>query len=409
MLAATGLLGIALFLGSGVAVAQESGRGADKSDSKKEPKAPDQVPADQKIIYRVDLNGELGRNISQTPLKQALDDAKKWNPDYLVFYVNMSFSVNGRSRKDWQSDPGMTGQVFNQLETARHLQTMFTDEIRDSADWKTRDGKKPQLIMWVKRAMGGAAFLPFVAPTIYYTSDAHHGGIGFLDHMFDGVGDYEVRQKQYSLRVARLVGLAEKGGHEGKLVRAMTRLDYVLSVSYVGGKPVFFEDYSGDELLTDDGNPEAGRADGSEEIIRMEGNDVLTVDADKAIKLGLGAAKIDTVDELANELGVSRNFVVIEGRSDDIIARWAKEVSGAERDLEKMWRDFSRVRIEGATASERNQQRSKQLSLLNKISSLFNRYREAVNPRNVEGAPPNWTTSIDVMVAEIKQEIRLDR
>ncbi len=388
----------------------QSDKGKDKaSEDAKEPKTPSEVPASRKILFQFDLYGELGREVSSVSMKQALEDAKKWKPDYLIMRVNMAFSQYGRGLADWRTGLFSDGTPYNQLETVRELQTMFTDGIRDDPNWITRDGKKPELVMWVKNAMGGAAFIPFVGPTIYYTSDAHHGGIGYLEFIFAGVGDYVAREKQYSLRLGRAEGLAIKGGHAPEIIRAMARMDYVLSVSYVGGKPVFYpnDPSSGDELLTDDGDPDAGRRDGIEDMLNFKGNDVLILDASKAIKLQLGKAIIDTNDDLVNELGVSRDYVIVKGRHDQIFKAWVKSVVKAEEELVANWREFQRTEVAGQTPSDRNKGRGKRLKLLRDIGDAWKKYGESINPLRVRGVP--GPDDVEVITEQLKQQMRLDK
>lgn len=376
-----------------------------KPDDAKAPKSVSEVPADKAIFYRIDLTGEFGHEVTATPMKKILEDAKKWNPDYLVFYVNLAFGGMGQRLEDYQSNPRMTSFAFNQLETARQLQVLFTDNIRDDDTWKTRDGKKPQLIMWVKKAMGGAAFVPFVAPHIYYTSDGQHGGIGYLEWTLAGRGDWIVHEKLYAARLARAEGLAIKGGHEPKIVKAMARTDYVLSVSYVGGKPLFFETDQGDELLTDDGIP----PDDVDTQIRGNGNDYLNLDSAKAIRLGLAKGIADTTEDLADELGVARGYVFVRGQASDAFQKWGREVSKAEREMTTKMREMDRLPIQGENAAERNAVRSRHIKYCNDVLALYKKYGEALNPLALQRGNVPEPDDLLVYIERMKQQIRQDR
>jgi len=401
------LVGMALIAGaclSTPALAQEN------KDDKKDtgPKSVAEVSPGDKIIYQIDLYGQLGRDVHEVPIRKALADARQWNPDYLVFRVNMGYSAGGSSLGDWFAGVQLDRNAFNLMETVRELQTMFTDGIRDDPEWKTRDGKKPELVMWVKSAMGGAAFFPFTAPTVFFTSDAHHGGIGYLELALAGRGDFVVQQKMYAIRLGRAVGLAIKGGHDEHIIKAMARLDYVLSVSYVGGKPVFYEDMTtGEELLTDDGDPDAGRADTIEQALRFEGNDVLVIDAAKALKLGFAKAVVDSQEDLANELGCARNYVLIKGRGDGPIRAWVREVTRAEGEMRDTLAKMRRVDMGGQTLEERNRARATMIRHLREIIERWERYGTAINGQNVRGVPP--ANECEVRIEQLKQEMRLDR
>lgn len=352
-------------------------------------------------VYMVHLTGELGRDISVTSLRDVMADVKKYQPDMLIFKVDMDFKFMGEESPDFH--PAQAGNAFNQLETVRELQTMLTDEIRDDAAWTT----KPRLVMWVRKALGGSAFLPFVAKDIYYTSDGRHGGIGYLERIFDGVGDKVAQEKQYSLRLKRAEGLAIKGGHEPKLIRAMARADYVLSVTFVGGQAEFHEDETGEMLLTDDAKE--GNRDTIQDVVRFRGNDVLTLDAPLAERLGLSSGTTDTLEDLLTKLGVDKGYNLIKGRSDEIIASWSRAVSDAHLEFRRLWREYGRVPTGGQTYDIRTRNRGRQINLLTDVLALLNRYGEALNPRELQGMPEDVKSGINLMIEQIKTAQRLDR
>ncbi len=362
-------------------------------------------------VYVVHLTGELGRDISATSLREVMKDVKKYQPDLLIFKVDTDFKFMGQERPDFIPDDA--GPAFYQLETVRELQTMVTDEVRDDVAW----ANKPRLVMWVRKALGGSAFLPFVAKEIYYTSDAHHGGIGYLERTMSGRGDKVVQEKQYSLRIGRAEGLAIKGGHDPRIIKAMSRSDYVLSVSFVGGKPVFYEDTSGEILLTDDAAED--RKDLIPDVVRFRGNDVLTLDAPLAERLGVSLGTADTIEDLLSMLGVDKGHTIIAGRSEQIIEQWGRAVSEAHLELRRLWREFGRAPAGGAPAGgapaggatngydQRSRARGRQINLLNDILALLNRYGEALNPREIQGFPDK--SEINVMIERIKTAQRLDK
>ncbi len=357
---------------------------------------------ENKGVYVITMKGELGHNVSATPLKRVLDDVKKAQPDYLVCVVDFDFSFYGRKMKDEANAAG--GQAYNQLEKVRELGVLLTDDIRDDQTWK----KKPQLVMWVKKALGGPAFLPFISPTIYYHSDALHGGIGYLDKSFDGRGDEVVREKQYSLRLGRAEGLAIKGGYDPRIILAMSRSETVLSYDLVGGKAVLREDDKGQEILTIDGSKEENK-DNYEDIIRGKGKAVLTLNARTALALGISKGTVDTMDDLLSELGIARNHTMIKGKAESILKAWASDVTEAEAQFAAYWAKFNEIQVSGKDAAERNKARGRQLGVLRNISDLLRKYKEAINPRAIQGSPDNWENEIDRMTAQIQQQMRMDK
>jgi hypothetical protein len=180
-------------------------------------------------------------------------------------------------------------------------------------------------------------------------------------------------------------------------------------VSYEGGKPVLHEDYTGDELLKEDATEDESLRDTLEDRIRFKGNDWLTLNAERALKLGLSRGTADSVDEIAFDLGIHRNYMLVKGRADRILAQWSEDVTKAEEQFQNLWRDFGEIQVNGATANERNQQRGRQMGVLRRIQNLLKDYKEAINPRAIRGAPDNWETQIEIMMEQIKQQIRVDR
>lgn len=379
-------------------------QGDAKKDAAKvdQPKQSEESGVETKKVYVIPFRGEFGHDISATPVKKVLEDARKAEPDYLVVELNCAFASYGRRLRD---DANAAGKfVYDQLETAREIAVLMTDDIRDSAEWK----KKPQLIMWVKRALGGTAFIPFVSRDIYYASEAHHGGIGYMEEMFKGVGDEVAQEKQYSLRLGRAEGLAVKGGYDPRIIKAMSRSETVLSYSIINGKAELYDDTSGDFVLTIDGSKEESK-DNYEDIIRFKGKAVLTLDAPTALKLGISKGTVDSMDDLLSELGIARNSKVVKGKAEKIFESWSEEVNGAERDFIKYWKDFGQVQVAGATAAERNKGRAQQIGILKKIAELLKKYKEAINPRAIQGAPAQWENNIESRIDAIQQQIRLDK
>jgi hypothetical protein len=350
-------------------------------------------------IYLVELGGEFGRDVALTPMKRVVEDARKNEPDVLVVKIDCEYKIMGEEQKDFEADP----TVYGQLETARQIAVMLTDEIDADPKWT----KKPRLVFWVKKALGAVAFVPFVGREIYYTNDARHGGIGNLDRLFEGVGDEVAREKQRSLRLGRAAGLANKGGHDERILEAMARTDYVLSYSFEGGQIVLHEDRSGEHLLTDSG--EDSEKDDIKDVVRYKGNDVLTLDAQTANTLGMAAGLVDTETELVTALGFERNYKEADGKGTDILKSWGKEVSEAEFNIRRLWRELERVAPDGNDQNQQNAQiraLSRRKAILEDIKALLVKYGESINPREIGGPVADMITDINLRVELIEQEIR---
>jgi hypothetical protein len=359
-------------------------------------------------IYIIELKGEFGRDVSATPLRRVIADARKFQPDILLVKMDTDFKIHGEEKEAFEPG-GAEGAFDQQLETARQLQTLLTDNIRDDPEWTV----KPRQICWVKRALGGAAFLPFVFPEIYYTSDGLHGGIGYLDFLFEGVGDDVVRQKQRSLRLGRAEGLANKGGHNPLILRAMALAEMWLTVKYVGGKPVFFErppEGPDEELLTDDASKENDRRDTIQDAVRLKGNDNLNLTADLAYKLGVSRGTADTLEDLLYQIGVSRNYTVVDGKAADVLAEWGRQVVAAERGFRAKYREQAELQPDPPGGyAEQQRFLATRIRLLTDCRDLLERYKEAIDPRRIGGPPEQWITRLNVMIEQLKTQLRLMR
>ncbi len=354
----------------------------------------------------VEFTGEFGRDITRTPIRRFLDEAKRYQPDVIVIKIDCEYSFQGVEKEDF--DPTGAGNAFNQLETVRELQTILVDDVRDDPEWE----KKPRLVFWVKKALGGIAFLPFVAKDVYFHEDGRHGGIGYLEYIFGQTGDEVVREKQYSLRLKRAEGLAIKGGHDYHLIRAMAYVRHRLATKIEGGKVVLFEGIAegpGETQITDDGGQTIGSRDDPRDIIRYKGDDVLTLDADLAKTLGFSRGTVNRLDDLIFDMGHSRTHYLIESRANGILERWSNEVDRAEQNFRRVFQDFATLRQDGDDYKARTKYRGTQIRLLREMKSILDRYGEALNPREISGDPTMWDVEISVMIDQIQQMQRLDR
>ena len=400
LLLSLGLLGV-----TPAALAQP----AEKEEKKAEPadKAAEAV-GDTPTVYFMPLTGEFGRRISPASLEEALKDARKAQPDYLIVSFDLTWAFGGMSVQS----PLQAGQQLmvtwnSGLAAASEMSTLLTDKIRDDKAW----AKKPKLIGWIKTAMGPSAILALGFKDLYYTPDARHGGIGYLDFLMRGV-DETVRQKQISLREGAVRCLGNKGGYNEMIIQAMTKTSYVLSVTYEGGEPKLFPDATGEEMLTDDGLE--GNRDTLEELARGRGNDTLTLTADTAMKLKMAKGIAATSDDLLDQLGIVRNFKKLDSRADTIFKNWETRVQRAEQDMEEFMRQLQGVRAENDTPDARVAARGRQIGLLERCRRLIEQYSKSLNPEVLgdlfgAGDPEQAMTQLGVQIERLKQQNMYDR
>jgi hypothetical protein len=350
-------------------------------------------------VYVIDLKGKFGEDITQTPLREAFKDAKRQNADHIIITLENEWAINELEKLPDDA------AAFDQLFRAEEMTPIFVEEV--PREWE----KPPKIIFWVKQAMGGAAFMPFVCPNIYMSSDARIGGIGNLSTMFGGTGDEVVRQKQYSLRLGHAQGWAIVGGYEPKLVTAMTRVEYILSFGMEGGRPVYVERYPqnpGETLLTDDGKD--ANADTLRELVTGTGNDVLTLNADMAKKLLVSKGTVDSLDDLLFELGLLRNYERVDKRSPQIFSAWSRGLEDAKRDLRRLWEEYGEVQVEQPGGfTQRTQARGKRIAKIEEMQRIMTRYKESLTGQFYgEYQIPSYE-DLDLIKEQIRQEQMADR
>ena len=351
-------------------------------------------------VYMLELKGLFGRDIAPTPIRRAIKDAVQYRPQYLIIVVDNAWENQiGQALADDEA------AAFDQLFQTEEMEPIFTKELPEML------GYEPEIVVWVRNAMGGAAFLPFNFDTIYFSSEGRMGGIGRLEQIFGSAGTVRTREKQFSLRLGHARGMAVRGGYDTRLIEAMARTQYVLSYRIEGGKAVMVESMPntdlGEVLLTDDGQGE--NQDNIQELARGLGNDNLTLDAETAEILGVSKGTVDDIDDLLYELEIDRNHKMIEGRADRLMERWGRELESAERSLRDLWKRYNETVVQGEYR-ERTTARATQMQLLMKIKSLLEKYDEVYSVRMLRlppGLPP--VNVLEMLHEQIRQEQMKDR
>lgn len=350
---------------------------------------PDESAAsNKKIVYHIKLDGQLGRDFNVTPLRDAVDAAKSMEPDYLLIEVDNLWRF-GDSAKEGH---------FDEFRVADELEPVLRQNIQ--SHWQ----KRPQLVVWVKNAMGGAAFIPFFTSNVYFASDGRMGGIGDLGDLFGSMGDEVVRDKQKSLRLARAKGMAIPNGYDERLVEAMTWRSYVLYYTMEGGKPKYHtEPVPGAELLTDSGEGEF--EDTMQQRVRGEGNDALSLKAELAQKLGVSKGTADSVEDLMFYLGILDNYELVSDRPERIMKRWSDTIDRLEQEIPALFREFNEINV-GGDYDQRKQARGARMNILRKIIQRVERYQESLQWSRI-GVPP--LDQLRVMMEQIRLQQIADR
>jgi hypothetical protein len=363
--------------------------------------------------YWIKLAGVFGEQITQTPLREQLRDARKNGADVIILELNAAPPEQMKAGGEDSID--VLGH-FDTIFRAEDVVPIIVNEM--PAEWT----KMPRLAIWVRGGLGGAFLVPLVVPEMYFHPEGVLGGIGNLSTMMKG--HERVVEKQISLRMGHVIGWFQKGGY-GKilgpngcelLIRAMARAEQVLSVRYENGRPVFSEEMPKDpseELLTDDGKEING--DTLEQIARNEGNDSLNIRAALAQRLGLSRGTVASREELLAAMGIDRTHQEAKGRSEQIRTAWNRGLEDARKDMRRLGTELEDVRVDPPGGrNELDKADNQRIQKLEQaIRILSGRHKEAITPqwiaRNARWMFAGWDgqEGVDGIVSALRTRVGL--
>jgi hypothetical protein len=327
----------------------------------------------KKKIYVMELTGEFGVDISQTPIRDAMKDAQRNEADVIIVVLDSKPKPSPRGN---DAPSPTVEQLFDEIFRAEAVTPIFVEEM--PRDWK----KMPRVVFWVKNAIGGSALLPFICSEVYMAPESFWGGIGYLTNQYDGVGDAVVREKQYSLRIGHAQGWAIAGGYNPMLINAMSAAPYVMSYKITGDKVEFFERVAdplkGEVTLTDDA--QGSNRDTLKEILDHVGNDCLTFRPEVARDIRVSRGTFATLDDLIHHLGYERTGEIIQGRSKSIMEGWKRQVSDAKTQIRKAFDEYQEVRVEApGDYQARTKARGIRRNRLERMMNLMQKFEESIS------------------------------
>lgn len=377
-------------------------------DSDDEDDAAEPIDPDAARIVVVELEGMFGSAISETPLNDIFEHVDDTFDDLVEERTpqgetRVVVDPDKRDKHivivkyDSASDPRIgTGSLFR----AEDIGPIFEREIHD---------KGRRVVFWIEEAKDGASLIPFLSPEIYFTSD------GVLSNTFDfetySTGDKMVDEKLISANRGHAHGFAIDGGYgeNGTLIiDALLRSSNWLAYRWEGGQAQLMNREPTDEeiaegwiVLSDD-----GKGDNEDTNKLREFNDQLVMDAELAQKLGISKGTVDSLADLMFELGVHRNYAVIdEDEGQRVVDKWQEALDRAfdqiNRTDGRLWMELERIEVAGDFA-DRRAARGQRIRILRQMRSIFTRFAEAWDPGG------RFRAQIDVMINELQQAQQLD-
>lgn len=361
-------------------------------------------------IMVIEFKGEVGRDITLTPMTELFERVDKQFND-----LDSSGNVKAE-RKDKNI---LVFEVDAQTNPGRGFDGFFAAEKLAGLLEKQMD-KGRRVVFWIKRAEGGAAGISLICPEIYWKSDGEFKGAGPDLESFD-IGDKMVNEKQISLRMGHAEGVPIRGGYGSvgvAVVRALARSTNWLVVRMEGGKPVILErapteaDFAESPnwtVLKDDGK------DKNKDAKLTEGNDRLNLKADWARNLGISKGTADTVEDLAFQFGVQRNWKQIEKPdAQKALTDWSEAIDRAvarintrpRPDLPRgtLWRDLDDIDGEpAATFEARQKANSRRINVLKQVQAILTRYKEVFDPEGQQ------VSQLDLRIMQIREEMAAEK
>ena len=149
------------------------------------------------------------------------------------------------------------------------------------------------------------------------------------------------------------------------------------------------------------------------DVVRLRGNDTLTLDADTAFKIGFSKGTADTMDDLLFELGIEDRAWIIDDEDDDgftdsagrVGKTWSRGLTSALRTLQNIDRDIASIRVPQNADGERGQAivEAQTLKILRRAIRLLNQYAEVFDPNEA------WRVDLELRIQQIENEIRRRR
>ncbi len=329
-------------------------------------------------VYVMELTGKFGEDIALKPITDALRDARNQKANTLIMVLNNQVI---EAESDTAAEEEQLQTDYSEIRGAEPILSHLLQQM--PRDWEREGLPQPRVVSWVKKAMGGPAFMPLITKEIYFAPDGKLGGIGYMDvGIISRGGSRRVLEKWLAASLQTAVGWVNHSGfpQPEELCRALTMVRDVYTLRIENGKPVIVTGYPanpGEILLTDDG--EGPNADNIVQLARGEGNDVLTINADMATMMGLSRGTVASQDELLQALGMTEANLV-KSRSAQIFESWSKGLIDARASLRRYREEVAEIRVEGDWAERRNA-RSSQLRKIDQMKATLTQWGDGLEPR----------------------------
>jgi hypothetical protein len=190
-------------------------------------------------------------------------------------------------------------------------------------------------VAWLEEAISGAAFTAMNCPEIYFMKVGTMGSITKFSGDGSG-GQVSATGRDLEAWIERVAEVAEGGGHNGQVGRAMVYSPIVVSYTKdpKTGKVTFYADATGEVMLSDE-------------------NDNLTLNADNAMDCGYSDGTADTEDELFRAMQLVPGTYEVNARGREIGDSWLKTLERAKKQRQDITQDLGLLGNDPAAIAKR--------------------------------------------------------
>jgi hypothetical protein len=195
--------------------------------------------------------------------------------------------------------------------------------------------EKHRLVAWLEEAISGAAFTAMNCPEIYFMKVGTMGSITKFSGDGSG-GQVSATGRDLEAWIERVAEVAEGGGHNGQVGRAMVYSPIVVSYTKdpKTGKVTFYADATGEVMLSDE-------------------NDNLTLNADNALDCGYSNGTADTEEELFKAMQLVPGTYEVNAKGREIGDSWLKTLERAKKQRQDITQDLGLLGNDPAAIAKR--------------------------------------------------------
>lgn len=319
------------------------------------------------VIYPVPMRGQMGTDIHPSAYEAIVEDAKKVNPDLIVFMLESADINNIFYLRD--DDRAETGLAL--LGEYRDLVSTLRDEL----------AQFPQAI-WVEDSVGFGSLMALSWPTMYMKPNARLWGLQNVAAMAGGWQDADVAAKMLAAWTGIGNGFLQKGGYPLEIGQAMMRPEFTLSASFEGRNVTWKLDTNGHW------------------VVDSSDKDVTNLRAEMAEDLGLCDGLAESLDDVAF-LNGWREYELAES-GQQLIEKYVEDWRRTY-DRTKEWMQDAQQALGWAGGEDAVRYLGQAKNLYEKVIAAMRQYPAVENRWKREGVN---MLQLEVLVEQLKEQIR---